>query len=117
MTEERASPESRGPSQPSWLLGPCPDWCTRTHRESDHPEDRSHQDDGVALAVIAGDLDPETLDIHPRSTELTVRRFLPVDHPHGPWWRIEDSEGRSRRLILSDESARALVAALAARLH
>lgn len=117
MTEERASPESRGSGRPSWLHEPCPEWCTRVHRESDHPEDRRHQDDGVAIAAVAGDVDPDTLTIHPRSTELTVRRFLPIGPPHRIWWQIEDSEGRSSRLLLSDESARALLAVLADRIR
>lgn len=116
MTKERASPGSRDSSHPSWLDGPCPDWCTRVHRESDHPEDRRHQDDGIVIAAVAGDVGPETLAVRPRSTELTVRRFLLVGQPDRTWWQIEESEGRSGRLILSEESARALLAALADRI-
>lgn len=37
---------------PIWQRQPCPEWCTATHEDSDHPDDRSHRDDGIAVPII-----------------------------------------------------------------
>ncbi|MBK0419913.1 hypothetical protein JD276_12815 [Leucobacter sp. CSA1] len=39
--------------RPSWQRHLCPPWCTVVHTEQDHPDDRTHRDDGVALSVVA----------------------------------------------------------------
>jgi len=40
-------------SRPEWQQQPCPEWCTVIHTDGDHPDDRSHRDDGVVVPVIA----------------------------------------------------------------
>ena len=106
MTDHRASHEPHEPSQPSWLHEPCPAWCTREHREDDHPEDRVHQDDGVVIAAVLGDAHPTTLAVSGRPTELVVQRYRPIPRRTPTWLRIEEPEGGSRTpLLLTDETA------------
>jgi len=43
--------------RPTWQRDDCPEWCTATHREDDHPDDRKHVSTVSAVPVIA--LDPD----------------------------------------------------------
>lgn len=35
-----------------WQQQPCPAWCTVEHTDHDHPDDRSHRDDGVPVPIV-----------------------------------------------------------------
>lgn len=39
-------------STPSWQHQPCPDWCTREHRETDIDSDRDHTGDPTVVPVL-----------------------------------------------------------------
>jgi hypothetical protein len=38
--------------RPSWQRDACPAWCTATHRENDHADDRVHHSDGITVATV-----------------------------------------------------------------
>jgi hypothetical protein len=40
-------------SRPSWLSEPCPAWCTRSHHDDDHPDDRWHDSETTLVPVTA----------------------------------------------------------------
>ena len=46
--EEETTVESR----PSWQVDACPSWCRGDHGEHDHPDDRVHRSDSVAVPVV-----------------------------------------------------------------
>lgn len=112
MTDERATPQRRRSGRPSWLLAPCPPWCTREHLEDDHPEDRTHEDDGVVITAVVGDIDPDTLRPSSRPVELVVRRFRSTSEEHPDWVAILDTEDTRTRLVLTEQSAARLRRAL-----
>lgn len=112
MTDQQTVPEPRGPDRPSWLHEACPSWCTREHREDDHPEDRIHQDEGVVIAAVVGDAHPTTLTVTARATELVVQRYRPIPHLTPTWVRIVEPEGGRAPLLLTEETARRLGRAL-----
>lgn len=68
-------------------------------------EDRFHQDDGTALPVVLGRLDPARLRYVPHAADLVVRRVrdLPAGAP--TWVVIAESEAARRALVLTHESA------------
>ena len=98
--------------RPSWLTSPCPSWCTRPHREHDHPEDRRHQADGVVIPAVLGRVDPGGLSLGAQPGEIVVQRVrdLPASAP--TWWVVAESELARTPLVLSHESAARLRSAL-----
>ncbi|MBX3099925.1 MAG: hypothetical protein KF761_10130 [Salinibacterium sp.] len=40
-------------SRPSWQADACPPWCRGDHEEGDHPDDRVHRSDSVAVPIVA----------------------------------------------------------------
>lgn len=95
-----------------WPPSRCPSWCTRTHREHDHPEDRVHQDDGVVVPVVLGRLDPARLRYVADPAELVVRRVREPPEGATAWVVVAETERAGPSLVLSDESARRLRSAL-----
>lgn len=91
--------------------GACPDWCTVAHSEKDHPDDRSHRDDGVAVPMVfrrrsfaGARLVEEITQGH-----LVLGRWQREGDPR-TWYSLGDDEGRE--FELSEESFRRLVAAM-----
>ncbi|GAB2460184.1 hypothetical protein GCM10027062_44760 [Nocardioides hungaricus] len=112
MVDDHGQDEPAQSGGASWLPAPCPAWCTRTHGEDDHPEDRVHQGDGTVLPVVFGRIDPWRLRYVPDAGDLVVRlvRDLPASSP--TWVVLADSERGERALVLTRESAGLLRAAL-----
>ncbi|RGE19814.1 hypothetical protein [Leucobacter sp. wl10] len=93
---------------PSWQSGACPDWCTVEHAEQDHPDDRSHRDDGIAVPVafrirrfVGAELVEEVAQGH-----LVLGRWQRDGDPR-TWYLLGDDNGTE--LELSEESFRRLV--------
>ena len=78
-------------SVPTWQVDPCPDWCTIEHQEHDHPDDRAHRDDGVAVAI--------TIRVRTFEREI-VEHVEPVEVILGRWKR--DGEAHTWRFIGAD---------------
>ncbi|MFT4286364.1 DUF6907 domain-containing protein [Nocardioides sp.] len=100
------------PDSPSWLTEACPAWCAREHREADHPEDRYHQSEPAIVPVIASlaPLVPVPASFEP--ADLVVRRCRYVADAV-EWLAVETLEAAHLRLVLTLESARRLVRAVA----
>lgn len=101
---------------PTWLLGGCPPWCRRTHHEDDHPEDRYHQSEPAYVPAICGHGHSVPLTSSLEATDLLVRRGRHVDDVV-EWLVIEAEMSPEPRLVLTSESARALLSALASQLE
>lgn len=97
---------------PSWLTAPCPPWCTRSHHEQDHPEDRRHQDDGTVVPVVLGRVEPGRLGYLAQAGEVVVQRVRELPPGAPTWWVIAESERARAPLVLSEESAARLRSAL-----
>ena len=97
---------------PTWLPAPCPAWCTRTHGQHDHPEDRVHRDEGVVVPAVVGRLEPVRLRYLAEPAELVVQRVRELPEAAPTWVVIAEAEGAGTTLVLSDESARRLRSAL-----
>lgn len=89
-------------TRPSWQQRPCPDWCTRLHREDDHPEDRIHQDDGIVIPATIALIDPATLSRIPEQAEILVRRTQAVHHEERVWLFIGDVDLRQGITVSSE---------------
>jgi hypothetical protein len=90
--ESRKGPRTTRKAWPSWQTEPCPSWCTRLHREDDHPEDRLHQDDGVVFPAVVGRLDGTEMRLTPELTEMLVRRSRAFAHSAPTWLTIGELE-------------------------
>lgn len=93
---------------PSWLDERCPRWCTRTHLEDDHPEDRYHQSEATLFAARAGAGDDVPLNATLRSLELCIRTGRYVGERE-TWIVIEALEAARPRLLVTEQSARDLL--------
>jgi hypothetical protein len=49
---------------PTWQVDPCPEWCASAHHEDDHPDDRVHRSEGIAVPAVI------------RSRRLTATRVV-----------------------------------------
>lgn len=92
-------------SRARWQEDDCPAWCTREHRDDDHPEDRRHLGESRAVPVIAQhrELRESGLVEVVEAIELEIglsRR----DGETTTWVYLGD--GRRQHLELSMESAR-----------
>ncbi len=96
------------PLGPTWLDEPCPRWCTRDHREDDHPEDRYHQGEPSVFTTVAGagDSVPPGASLRPMSLGVRMGRQIGEERT---WLLLEPLEDRHPRVVLSLEAARALV--------
>ncbi|GAA1527942.1 DUF6907 domain-containing protein [Nocardioides humi] len=101
--------------RPTWLLEPCPAWCTREHVEDDHPEDRYHSSEASVVPAIATDEDRLPPSASADAVELIVGMTRPVGELI-EWVTIEPSLSRQPRLTLTRESAQRLLDALAEQL-
>lgn len=101
--------------RPSWLDESCPAWCTREHREEDHPDDHYHQSEATVVPAVAGPGDTVPLTASLTATTLGVRvgRHVGDDLT---WLVVEALEAPRPRLVLTAESAGALHRALEAQL-
>ena len=105
-----------GQRRPTWLTERCPDWCTREHVESDHPEDRFHQSEATFVPAIVSvrDTVPVTASLAGLDLTVWIGRYV---GDIVEWAVIEPVEQRHPRLVLSVESARALTHGLAEQLE
>lgn len=110
MTRPEQHPSPRR-TVPSWLIEHCPTWCVRDHRESDHVEDRYHQDEPAFLPVVTGTTDAVPVTSSLEAVELVVRRGRHVGD-QVTWVAVEAVDHPRPRLLLTVESARTLVAHL-----
>jgi hypothetical protein len=87
---------------PTWLGETCPAWCTREHREDDHPEDRRHQSTAriIAVDVPTAAIPGETT----QAVEVAVYLDQPVAQPVR-WLRVESVDSSRVRMVLTAESA------------
>ncbi len=89
----------------------CPAWCRRRHGPRDHADDRLHQSGAILVPVVQGD--PRFgRDDAVRAETLVLRVVQRVDSPTA-WLEVAPEEGRSPRLLVTTESARRLVEAMA----
>lgn len=93
---------------PTWLVERCPPWCVRDHRESDHVEDRYHQDEPGFCAVVGGTTDAVPVTSSLRAVELVVRRGRHVGESL-TWVAVEAVDRSGPRLLLTLESAHQLL--------
>jgi hypothetical protein len=97
--------------RPSWLLEPCPAWCTREHEEDDHPEDRYHASEATCLPAIGATADTVPAAASADAFDLIVHIRRQLDDPTD-WVTIEPAQTRLPRLTLTRESTLWLVRAL-----
>lgn len=100
----------REQAKASWLDAPCPPWCQRDHHPDDHPEDRRHQGPGTAVRLEVA------TDAPARSETQVVETIAYADRPIDSattWIRLEALESSDIRIVVTAESARALLGALA----
>lgn len=97
-----------GAVAPTWLAEVCPAWCTRIHREDDHPEDRYHQSEPSTFPAVAGAGDDVPLTDSLRAMTLGVRlgRHLGDDRT---WLVVESLDDRHPRAVLTRDAAGALI--------
>lgn len=95
----------------NWQSGPCPEWCTVAHTERDHPDDRAHRDDGIAVPVVlrrrgfvGAELVEEIIQGH-----LVLGRWQ-RDGDTQTWYLLGDDEGTE--FELSEESFHRLVSSM-----
>lgn len=100
-------------SEPHWQQHPCPEWCSVVHSEDDHPDDRSHRDEGftVAAAVHRRRLAGTELIRSVEPTELTIGRWR-RDGEQQLWFYLGEDHGFA--LELSEESFYRLTEAMRA---
>lgn len=110
MTEVDDTAEP-GTARPSWQAAPCPPWCARVHTEEDHPEDRYHQSEPSVVAAVAGRGDdiPVTASLRPVSLAVRAGRYVDGDLT---WLVVEPLEQRAPRLVVTAETAGALLLGL-----
>jgi hypothetical protein len=98
---------------PTWLGETCPAWCTREHREDDHPEDRRHQSTAriIAVDVPTAAIPGETT----QAVEVAVYLDQPVAQPVR-WLRVESVDSDQVRLTVATTSADDLLDALASQI-
>lgn len=58
---------------PSWLTEPCPHWCTRTHLEDDHPDDRAHTSSPVEIPAVERRIHVDTHGLHYNREGVTLQ--------------------------------------------
>lgn len=96
------------PARPVWLDEACPTWCTRDHREGDHPEDRYHQSEPSMVPLIASA--GTTIDVV-ESLEAIDMLVLLGCHVGDTcvWLAVEPADRPAPRIVMTAESARSLV--------
>ncbi len=89
----------------------CPAWCRRRHGPGDHVDDRLHQSGAIFVPVVVGE--PRFgRDDDVRADTLVLRVVRRADSPT-TWLEAVPEEGRSPHLLVTTESARRLVDAMA----
>lgn len=93
--------------QPAWQAEACPVWCARVHEEGDHPDDRAHASDAVAVPVIAREVLPGDGGIVERAYgEELVLELYRRDDADTTWVYIGDR--RRQGFEITAECARRL---------
>lgn len=72
-----------------WQQQLCPPWCSVVHTDHDHPEDRSHRDDGAPIPIVMRKraiVDDELVD-HAVEASLLVGRWQRDGDRH-VWWHL-----------------------------
>ncbi len=90
--------------RPRWLAEPCPAWCTREHRDADHPEDRYHQSE-ASIVVGVQRTGPETSGRAPLELAIWIGSDVDAD---AEWLTLEALEHAVPRIRLTIETATAL---------
>lgn len=72
-----------------WQQTPCPEWCSAEHTDDDHPEDRSHRDDGFAVPITVRERAIVDDQLVERITELplVIGRWQ-RDGEQRLWWHL-----------------------------
>jgi hypothetical protein len=100
---------------PTWQVDPCPEWCADVHREDDHPDDRVHRSEGIAVpAVIRSRRLTATrvvFDVEATAVEVGISR---VDGDSDTWLYMGAGPGRELEVSVGTaphllEVARSLV--------
>ena len=96
-----------GADAPTWLAEGCPAWCAREHLEDDHPEDRYHHSEPSLVPAVAAAADtvPVTASLESMTLVVWLGRHVGTSLV---WVAVEPAERREPRLVLTEESARAL---------
>ena len=104
---EDGTEAGQAPRRPSWLDEACPRWCTRDHREEDHPEDRYHQGEPSVFTAVAGSGDgaPPGASLQPMALGVRIGRQVGEERT---WLLVEPIDGRRPRAVLSLDAAQAL---------
>lgn len=97
--------------RPSWLQETCPRWCTRTHDEGDHPDDRVHQGEAVVVPAVLLRAALVTEADAAESAEIVVRRLRAVGST-ATWVQVTEAEDTRRMLMIDEATAGRLAAAL-----
>lgn len=116
MTRRDPEPVMGGdPQHPSWLRERCPGWCSRDHQQHDHPEDRYHQSEASVVpgVVSTRPIIPVTESLEGLDLVAWMGRYV---GDAVEWVVIEPIERREPRLVVTVETARALVKRLSEQL-
>ena len=96
-------------NRPDWQTEDCPPWCAREHLDSDHPEDRIHQTEPLAMpARRRRSLLPED---RPERTEIEIMLASRINDNSPMWILIGEGEGPAL-LIVDEVTARSLIDSL-----
>lgn len=94
-----------------WQQQPCPEWCTVAHTDEDHPHDRTHRDDGVAVPAILRKrfFDEGVLVEHNLESQIVLGRWQ-RDGEEQAWRFLGTDDGVE--IELSEESFQRLAVAI-----
>lgn len=114
----RGDPESTTGQRlqhPTWLTEGCPAWCTREHRQLDHPDDRYHRSEASIVPGVVAARPSVPISASLQGLDLVVWLGRYVGEAV-EWVVIEPIERREPRLVLTVETARSLVQHLSGQL-
>lgn len=111
MTTSGQDSDAQEPHMPSWQRLPCPGWCTRTHHEDDHVEDRYHRSEPSYVPVLAVTeaTVPITEALEPLDLIVTVGQYA---DELIEWVSIEAVDRPEPRMVLTLSSAHSLTRTL-----
>lgn len=97
--------------RPEWQQSECPPWCTVTHADADHPDDRAHRDDGLMI--------PALFRVRRFSNEVLVEQIEAGHLVIGRWQRDGDAQiwrtlgdDHGTEIELDEQSFQRILAAL-----
>ncbi len=102
--------------RPSWQRDACPAWCTATHLENDHPDDRVHHSDGITVMTVGRRRHLVGDKLVTTSEEVDLEIGIARDDGHQTTWLYIGS-GPASSVEVELSAADELVAAILALSH